>query len=81
MNGNGKQMNVVSRVAIIISIVIASFGILLGSIRVTSADAIDITRAKQDVQEGRITILETRFERIDERLSNIQKLLEKHMEK
>jgi chaperonin cofactor prefoldin len=81
MNGNGKHMNVVSWIAIIISIIIASFGILLGTVKTTSADAIAITRAKQDVQEARINTLERGYERIDERLTNIQKLIEKHMEK
>jgi chaperonin cofactor prefoldin len=81
MNGNGKHMNVVSWIAIIISIIIASFGILLGTVKTTSTDAIAMTRAKQDVQEARINTLERGYERIDERLSNIQKLIEKHMEK
>lgn len=81
MNGNGKILNPASWIAIVISVIIASMGILLGLIRSTSADAIAITRAKQDVQEARINTLERGYERIDERLSNIQKLIEKHMEK
>jgi Tfp pilus assembly protein PilN len=81
MNGNNINMNVVSWIAIIISIMIASVGIIFGSARTTSAEAIAITRSKLDVQEARITLLETRFERIDERLINIQKMMEKHLEK
>ena len=78
MNGNGKGFSTVSWIAIIMSVVIASFGILLGSIRTTSSEAIALTRAKLDTQDARITALEIRYERIDERLSNILKLLEMH---
>ena len=77
---DGRNLNAVSWIAIIVSIIIASVGIMLGSLRSTTASAVAITNAKLDVQESRITLLEVKFERIDERLANIQKLLEKHME-
>jgi flagellar basal body-associated protein FliL len=81
MNENGNQMNVVSWVAIIISIVIASVGMLIGSIRTSSANANATTQTKLEVQNVRITALEIQYGRIDEKLSNIENLLEKHIGK
>jgi len=78
MEGNEKHLNVVSWIAIIISVIIASVGIMLGSIRSTTASSVAIVQAKQELSAGRITALELKFERIDERLKNIQETLEKH---
>jgi flagellar basal body-associated protein FliL len=55
---NDNKMNVVSWVAIIISIVIASIGMLIGSIRTSAANANATTQAKLEVQDVRITALE-----------------------
>lgn len=78
---NNGKMNVVSWIAIIISIIIASVGMLIGSIRTSSANAIATTQAKLEIQDVRITTLEIQYGRIDEKLGNIEDLLEKHMEK
>lgn len=75
------KMGVVSWISIVISIIIAFCGITFGIIRGQSLETAAINRTKIDANTIRITALEMKFERIDERLTNIQTLLEKHMEK
>ena len=78
MNGqNGKGHSVATWIVIIISILIAFSGMMFGILTNRASD----NKMAIKALETRMTALESKFERIDERLGIIKELLEKHMNK